>query len=71
MKVVKKEIAENVFFLVFEKKSELTKTFLRFQENYESPKFRNKVFSLREYKSWYIKNDLKSKKYNKFFYYSQ
>ena len=52
-------------------KKNLTRTFIRFQENYESPEFRGKIFSLKEYKKWYIKNDKKSKKYGKFFYFSQ
>lgn len=31
----------------------LTSTLLRFQEHYESPKFRNKVFTLEEFSDWY------------------
>jgi hypothetical protein len=31
----------------------LAYTFLRFQEHYESPKFRGKVFSLEEFMDWY------------------
>jgi len=31
----------------------LTSTFLRFQEHYESPKFRGKVFDLEDFMDWY------------------
>ena len=31
----------------------LASTFLRFQEHYESPKFRGKIFSLEEFMDWY------------------
>jgi hypothetical protein len=40
----------------------MCKILLRFQEHYESPKFRNKVFTLKEYKAWY-KAHTKSKKF--------
>ena len=33
----------------------MARTFLRFQEHYESPKFMNKVFTHKEFKQWYIK----------------
>ena len=39
---------------------------LRFQEHFESPKFRNKCFSLEEFKAWYITTTAD----NKFTYYS-
>ena len=42
----------------------LAKTFIRFQEYYESPEFRNKIFTLGQFKDWY------SKKYGAFTYYS-
>jgi len=44
----------------------LASTFLRPQEHYESPKYKDKIFTLKEYKKWF-------KKYNKedtFTYYS-
>lgn len=64
------EIAENIFHLNFPNQLELTSTFLRFQEHFESPHFRGKVFSLEEFKSWYIKNSPKGKETGKFTYYS-
>ncbi len=53
MKVKKLQIANKVFLLVFENQFDITSTFLRFQEFYESPKFRGKVFTLEEFKKWY------------------
>lgn len=41
----------------------LTSTFLRFQEHYESPKFRGKIFSLDDFMDWY------AEKYGNFSYY--
>jgi hypothetical protein len=43
----------------------MAKTFLRFQEFYESPKFRGKIFSLKEFKDWY-----KTTRKGKFTYYT-
>lgn len=40
----------------------LAMTFLRFQEHYESPKFRKKVFTLKEFRKWY------KRKYGSFSY---
>ena len=31
----------------------LASAFLRFQEHYESPKFRGEIFSLEEFMDWY------------------
>jgi hypothetical protein len=54
-KVEKINVLENIALLVFENQFELTSTFLRFQEHYESPEFRGKIFTLDEYKDWYTK----------------
>jgi hypothetical protein len=43
-------------------------TFLRFQEHYESPRFRGKIFSLDEFKKWYVKNSKKGKSSGMFTY---
>ncbi len=53
-------VAPGIIHLKFNNHNELTKTFLRFQEHYESPKFRGKIFTLAEFKRWY-KADRKSK----------
>jgi hypothetical protein len=47
------EIAPRIILLRFETRREMTQTLLRFQEHYESPRYRNQVFSLREFKEWY------------------
>jgi len=54
-KIKKTEVLRNIFLLEFESQVDLTSTFLRFQEHYESPEFRGKIFSLNEYKDWYTK----------------
>ncbi|MFC1774812.1 ABC transporter ATP-binding protein [Nanoarchaeota archaeon] len=48
-----KTITKKIFLLIFENQYEITSTFLRFQEHYESPEFRGKIFTLEEYKEWY------------------
>jgi hypothetical protein len=55
-----------IIHLKFKRKMDLTKTMLRFQEYFESPKFRNKYFSLEEFKAWYITTTVN----NTFSYYS-
>ena len=48
-----KELYPKFFHLEFESQKDLTSTLIRFQEHYESPKFRGKIFSLDEFVSWY------------------
>ena len=57
---------DQIIHLKFKRKKDLTQTMLRFQEHFESPKFRNKFFSLEEFKAWYITTTPN----NKFTYYS-
>lgn len=52
-----KEIYKNIILVESDKSSDLAKVFLRFQEFYESPKFRNTIFSLNEYRLWYSKTN--------------
>lgn len=70
MKIELKKITNQIFLLIFKTRYDLTSTFLRFQEFYESPKFRGKLFTLEEFKQWYIRNSPKGKKTGKFTYYS-
>ncbi|OIO64544.1 hypothetical protein AUJ68_05710 [Candidatus Woesearchaeota archaeon CG1_02_57_44] len=42
-----------IVFLEFESQREMAAALLRFQEYYECPRFRGRVFTLREYKEWY------------------
>jgi len=58
------EIIKNIFWLDFDTQEDLCSTFIRFQEYYESPKFKNKIFTIEEYKKWY------SEKYGSFTYYT-
>jgi hypothetical protein len=51
------KLKENLFQVDFDTQRELTRTMLRFQEFYESPKFRGRAFSLREFKEWYRKEN--------------
>ncbi len=64
-----KEIINNVFHINFVSRKKLCSTFLRFQEYFESPKFKGKIFTLDKYKKWYIANSPKGKKTGKFTYY--
>lgn len=49
------EIKPRTFIVDFETRQELLKTFIRFQEYYESPEFKDKVFTVEEYADWYMK----------------
>lgn len=62
-RIRKTEILSRVYLLEFASQYELAATFLRFQEHYESPRFRRKVFSLEQYMDWY------AREYGAFTYY--
>ena len=53
MKIGKHRIARGIYLLQFETQYELTATFLRVQEHYESPRFHGRTFSLEQYMDWY------------------
>ena len=40
-----KTIAPNIYWLDFDSQYQLAEAFLRFQEHYESPEFKDKVFT--------------------------
>lgn len=63
------EILKDVFHLNYLTQEQLASTFLRFQEHYESPEFRGKIFTLDEYKEWYMTNSPNSIKKGIFTYY--
>lgn len=65
-----KEILKNVFQVKFPNQKELASTFLRFSEYYENPFFRGKIFTLEEFKKWYITNSAHGKKTGRFTYYA-
>lgn len=48
-----KIIAPNIYWVDFDFQYELAMSFLRFQEHYESPEFKDKVFTLGQYREWY------------------
>jgi hypothetical protein len=50
-----RRLADGIFLLRFDSQYTLASTFLRFQEHYESSRFRNRVFTLEEYMDWYAK----------------
>ncbi len=52
-RVSAEEVVPGVIHLRFPTQTLLASTFVRFQEHYESPKYRNTVFSLAEFKDWY------------------
>ncbi|MEK6841821.1 MAG: ABC transporter ATP-binding protein [Nanoarchaeota archaeon] len=64
------EITPDIFNLIFETHFSMASTFLRFGEHYESPEFRGKVFTFKEYKKWYVNNSPWKKDRNKFTYYT-
>lgn len=70
MKIEYQVLADKIHLLIFDTQRDITSTFLRFQEHYESPQFRGKIFSLEEFKKWYIQNSPKGRKTGKFTYYT-
>jgi len=53
MKII--NLTDDIIEVVFEKQKDLARSFCRFQEYYESPVFRGKIFTLGEFRSWYVK----------------
>lgn len=49
----KKQVLPNIYLVEFDTTQEAAMTFMRFQEHYKSPKFRNKIFTREEYIKWY------------------
>ena len=70
MNIEKRKIADRIHLLIFDNNFDLASTFLRFQEYYESPEFKGKIFTLEEYKEWYIRNSKKGRETGEFTYYS-
>jgi hypothetical protein len=70
MNIEKRKITDKINLLIFDTKREVASTFVRFQEHYESPQFRGKVFSLEEFQKWYIPNSLNGRKTGKFTYHT-
>src|SRR5262245_51147422 len=53
LRMVRSTLADGIFLVRFDAQYALASTFLRFQEHYESSRFRDRVFSLEEYMDWY------------------
>ena len=51
----KKQLFRGLIHLEFNSQQDLTSSLLRFQEYYESPKYRNKPFLFNEFYEWYKK----------------
>jgi hypothetical protein len=51
--IIKHKVADGIYLLRFETQYELTSTFLRVQEHYESPQFHGRIFTLEQYMDWY------------------
>jgi hypothetical protein len=61
--IIKRRVGPGIYLLRFRTQYELTSTFLRVQEHYESPEFHGRVFSLEQYMDWY------AEQYGNFTYY--
>jgi hypothetical protein len=48
--------SSSIYLLLFKDDIRMSLSFMRFQENYESPKFRGKYFDSLEYIEWYCKS---------------
>jgi len=51
-KLRKRQVLERVFLVESVRQYDLASTFLRFQEHYESPRFRRRVFTLEQFMDW-------------------
>ncbi|VVB82491.1 Uncharacterised protein [uncultured archaeon] len=69
MRLKHKTLTDKIHLITTDTERYLASTFLRFQEYYESPKFKGKIFTLDEFKEWYIKNSMGGEKTGKFTYY--
>jgi len=54
MKFKLSEVTPNIIHIEYSGQRSLNSTFLRFQEYYESPEFCDKIFTLKEFKEWYV-----------------
>jgi hypothetical protein len=52
-RIIKSRVGTGIYLLRFRTQYELTATFLRVQEHYESPRFHGRIFTLEQYMDWY------------------
>jgi hypothetical protein len=64
------ELVNGIIHIHYDTQEGLTRAFLRPQECFESPEFRGKVFTLDEFKKWYIANSPKGKSTGEFTYFT-
>ena len=64
-----REPLENILHVQFIRGNELAATFLRFQEFYESPHYKGKIFTFEEFKEWYTAHNEEGKKTGRFNYF--
>ncbi len=69
MDIKHERLTPRIHLLTFPTQIEIASTFLRFQEHYESQEFKGKIFSLEEFKRWYVQNSPKGKASGEFTYY--
>lgn len=48
------EVEKDIYVLTFKNPREMAYTFLRFQEYYESPEFQGEIFTIKQYRRWYV-----------------
>jgi len=70
MKFILSDITSKIVHIGYKKQRSLTSTFLRFQEYYESPEFCDKIFTLKEFKEWYVTQWPQELGKSRFTYYS-
>ena len=63
-----KKITPEILYINFPKRVIMNSTMMRFQEYYENPVFKGKVFTHEEFRKWYIKNSPPGKKTGRFTY---
>lgn len=52
-RITRHRVADGIYLLRFKTQYELTSTFLRVQEHYESPRFHGRIFTLEQFMDWY------------------
>ena len=64
MEYTLKEIKPRIYLLTFDNAYDLALHFLRFQEYYENPVWRDKTFTILEFMEWYSKEYSKTKTFS-------
>lgn len=62
-------LADNLYLVRCRSQEELARTFVRFQEYLESPRFRHHYFSIAQYKRWFTLNVPEGRKAHRFTFY--